>query len=488
MSDNLKTKGITAFIWEFSGKLISNGMGFIISIFLARLLEPSEFGLIAMVMVVIGIASVFSDSGLSVALIQRRIRPIHYSSVFYFNIVIAACLTLLTFFSANWIAKFYNNEELIPLVQVLSLSFLIGAFSSVQNIRLQKELNFALITKINITASLLSGVVAIILAFNGAKVWSLVIQTLLSGIILNILFWYFSKWKPESLFSMKALIQLWSFGFNIFLNRFLDAIVYRIDVLIIGKLYTPATLGFYNRSKALNDLIISYSAGSIVIILFPLLSKIQNDLVRFQNIIIKLFGTVAFVTFLLLGIFYLISEELIVLLFSEKWLQSVGYFKVLILAGFHYPLSYILITVLTSRGKSKLYLYNGLITKTIYACNLYIGFLWGIDGFLYGLIVVSFLNLGINMIFATTEIKMPVWSFFRIFITQIFITFVSGWIVLMIVAELDYGNLVMLFIKGVMYILTYFLINIFLRTTTLKYALEELKPILDKYMKRRKKR
>ena len=129
------------------------------------------------------------------------------------------------------------------------------------------------------------------------------------------------------------------------------------------------------------------------------------------------------------------------------------------------------------------------IIKTIpMGINFYIGFLWGIDGFLYGLIVVSFLNLGINMIFATTEIKMPVWSFFRIFITQIFITFVSGWIVLMIVAELDYGNLVMLFIKGVMYILTYFLINIFLRTTTLKYALEELKPILDKYMKRRKKR
>ena len=144
--DDLKAKGFRAFVWDFFGKMARHGTGFIVTIFLARLLEPSEFGLIAMVMVMIGIASVFSDSGLGVALIQRRrVLPIHYSSVFYFNIIVATCLGLLTFFSAGSIAEFYNNAELIPLAQVMSLSFIIGAFSSVQSIRLQKELNFALI-------------------------------------------------------------------------------------------------------------------------------------------------------------------------------------------------------------------------------------------------------------------------------------------------------------------------------------------------------
>ena len=198
MSDNLKTKGVTAFIWEFSGKLASNGMGFIISIFLARLLEPSEFGLIAMVMVVIGMAAVFSDSGLGVALIQRRrVLPIHYSSVFYFNILVAIILALVTFFSAGRIAEFYNNEELIPLAQVMSLSFIIGALSSVQSIRLRKELDYALLTKITLISSLVSGVLGIVLAFNGAGVWSLVVQSLTAGIMTNILLWINSKWRPS---------------------------------------------------------------------------------------------------------------------------------------------------------------------------------------------------------------------------------------------------------------------------------------------------
>ncbi len=179
MSDNLKSKGITAFIWDFSGKLANQGMGFVISIFLARLLEPSEFGLIAMVMVVIGIAAVFSDSGLGVALIQRRrVRPIHYSSVFYFNIAIATLLSVITFFSAESIASFYGTDELIPLMQVMSFSFIIGAFSSIQSIRLRKELNYALLTKIGLIASLVSGIVGISLAFNGFGVWSLVVQSL----------------------------------------------------------------------------------------------------------------------------------------------------------------------------------------------------------------------------------------------------------------------------------------------------------------------
>jgi O-antigen/teichoic acid export membrane protein len=130
---DLKQQGIKAFIWDFSGKIVTQGMSFIVTIFLARLLDPSEFGLIAMIMVIIGIASVFSDVGLSSALIQRRkLLPIHYSSVFYFNIFVGSILTLITYFSAGWIAKFYQNDALIPLTQVMSISFVINAFSSVQ--------------------------------------------------------------------------------------------------------------------------------------------------------------------------------------------------------------------------------------------------------------------------------------------------------------------------------------------------------------------
>jgi len=485
MSDNLKAKGVTAFIWDFAGKLARNGMGFIISIFLARLLEPSEFGLIAMVMVVIGIAAVFSDSGLGVALIQRRrILPIHYSSVFYFNIMVAILLGLVTFFSAGSIAEFYNNEELIPLAQVMSFSFIIGAFSSVQSIRLRKELNYALLTKIGLFSSLISGAVGITLAFSGAGVWSLVAQTLSAGIISNILLWVVSKWRPSLTFSLKALMQLWTFGFHMFLTGLIDAVFSRLDVLIIGKLFTPATLGFYNRAKSLDQMIVAYSAGSLMAVVFPLLSKVQNDLSRFQNIVIKSLGIISFVTFLLIGGVFLVSEELIVFLFSEKWLPSVPYLKVLILSGFGYAIGAILVNVLASRGNSKAYFRIGIYKKIPIAINLYVGFLWGIEGYLYGMIVTTFISQYINIIYAAREISVPALKFIKIIMIQMCVGIIAVLLVIFIMQYLEYGYFTMFMIKGIIYVCLYIIISYLFKSEAYLSFWGEMKPILIKIIKK----
>lgn len=485
MSDNLKAKGVTAFIWDFTGKLASNGMGFIITIFLARLLEPSEFGLIAMVMVVIGMASVFSDSGLGVALIQRRrVLPIHYSSVFYFNIFVAIFLTLVTFFSAGNIAEFYNNEELIPLSQVMSISFIISAFSSVQSTRLRKELNYALLTKITFSSSLISGVVGIVLAFNGAGVWSLVIQTLTAGIITNILLWATSKWRPSLTFSLRALMQLWAFGFHMFLIGLIDTIFSRLDVLIIGKLFTPATLGFFNRAKSLDQMIVSYSAGSLMAIVFPLLSKVQKDLLRFQNIVLKSLGIISFITFLLIGGVFLVAEELIVFLFSEKWLPSVSYLKLLILSGFGYAIGAILVNVLSSRGNSKAYFKIGIYKKIPIAINLYIGFLWGIEGYLYGMIVTTFISQYINIIYAAREISLPALKFIKIIIIQMCVGITAVLLVIFIIQYLPYGYFTMFLIKGILYLCLYLLISHLVKSEAYISFWDEIKPIVLKIIKK----
>jgi len=485
MSDNLKAKGVVAFIWDFSGKLASNGMGFIISIFLARLLEPAEFGLIAMVMVVIGIAAVFSDSGLGVALIQRRrVLPIHYSSVFYFNIAIAILLALITFFSASSIAEFYDNEELIPLAQVMSFSFIIGALSSVQSIRLRKELNYALLTKITLISSLISGVVGIILAFNGAGVWSLVVQTLTAGIMSNILLWVTSKWRPSLTFSLKALRQLWTFGFHIFLTNLLDAVFTRLDVLVIGKLFTPTTLGFFNRAKALDQMISSYASSSLMAVLFPVLSKIQNDLLRFQNVAIKSFAIIAFVIFLLLGMFYLVSEELIVLLFSEKWLPSVLYFKILVLSGFALPLSILLVSILISRGKSKLVFRISIYKKILFVINLYFGFSFGIEGYLYGLILVVTVALLINIYYGSREIGLSSFIFIKVTLTQLIISVISIIVTLLLVQIMEYNNFVMLIVKSSIFIIFYITISRILKTDSYLFFMEQFNQVLDRIRKK----
>jgi teichuronic acid exporter len=485
MSNDLKAKGITAFTWDFTGKLASNGMGFIISIFLARLLEPSEFGLIAMIMVVIVIASVFSDSGLGVALIQRkRVLPIHYSSVFYFNIFVAVILGLLTFFSAEYIAAFYNNEELIPLAQVMSFSFILGALSSVQNIRLRKELNYALLTKITLSASLFSGGVGIVLAFNDAGVWSLVAQSLMAGIITNILLWTITSWRPSLIFSLKALKQLWAFGFNVFLTTLMEAVFSRLDILIIGKLYTPATLGFFSRAKSFNEMIISHASGSLMSVLFPVLSKIQKDLPRFQNIVIKAFGIISFVIFLLSGVVFLSAEELIIFLFSEKWLPSSGYFKVLILSGFVYAYSALLLNILISRGKSKLFLRIDIYKKMFFALNLYFGFHFGIEGYLYGFLIVSIIGHAINVYYASGEISLSAYLFIKPTLIQLVISVASGVITHLLTKEINHNNFFMLIEKSAIFIILYIAISWLFKTNSYMYSVEQFKYILNKINKK----
>ena len=479
--DNLKSKAGKAFIWDFAGKMAAHGMGFIVSIFLARLLEPSDFGLVAMVMVIIGIAAVFSDMGLGGALIQRRrVHPVHYSSVFYFNVAVGLLLTLLTYFSAPWISEFYSSDALLPLAQVLSLSFVINALSSVQSTRLRKELHYAQLTRIGLVSSLGSGIIGISLALGGAGVWSLVAQTLSMGIVYNILIWTAGRWRPSLLFSWKALTQLWGFGFRMFLSGILDSIFGRLDFLIIGKLFPPATLGYFQRAKSLNGFVAQYSSGSLMSVLFPTLSKIQNDLPRFRSIVTKSLGIITFVVFLLLGGLYLVSEELIVLLFSDKWLPSVEFFRILVLGSFSHPISALLVNVLISRGNSKAFLRLEIYKKSLHTLNFFVLYSFGIYVYLYGLIVVSFFALPLNILFASREIRLPFLLFAKPIVVQMGITIIAVLLTALIIKDLELSNTLMLLTKGGIFTIFYILINTILKTSSFGYFLEQVIPMIRK--------
>ena len=482
--DNLKAEGTRSFIWDFAGKIGAQGMGFIVSIILARLLEPAEFGLIAMVMVIIVIAQIFTDTGLGSALIQRRrLLPVHYSSVFYFNLFIGALLSLLVYGSASAIADFYNNEELVLLTQVLSVTFLLGAFSSIQTTKLRKELKYDLLTKITLFASLFGGIIGISLALYGAGVWSLVVMSLSREIIYSIIIWNAAKWMPSLLFSFKALMILWGFGFRMFLAGLLDTVFERLDFIIIGKLFEPATLGLYQRARSLNELVAKYSSGSLIRVLFPVLSKVQNDLPRFQNIIIKSLGIICFVVFLLLGGLYVVSEELIVLLFGEKWFPSVGYFKILVLSGFAYPVSALLVNILSSRGNSKAFLRLEIYKKIIFAINLYVGFLFGIEGYLYGLLLASILAVNLNILFAMREISLPFLVFFKPIIVQATVSVFSVLCTILLAQGIEMGDLVILLLNGSLFLFFYLAANWILKTSSYLYVLEQIMPLIRKKFK-----
>lgn len=479
--DELKSKGLKALAWDFFGKLARYGTTFIVTIVLARLLEPSDFGLIAMVMVIVMLALVFTDVGLGAALVQRRrVLPVHFASVFFFNVFIGGSLTFVTYLSAHWISVFYDNEALVPVIQVTSVLFVINAFSSVQMSKLSKELNYKALAKSDVSAAVLSGLTGIGLAIYGAGVWSLVGQVVSRGVYYNIFIWSASKWVPSLMFSFKALKQLWGFGFRMFLSTLLETIYSKLDIIIIGKLFTPAVLGFFDQAKRLDLLITQLSSGSIMAVMFPVLSKVQNDLIRFQNIIFKTLGIIIFVVFFLLGSMYLISEEFIVLLYGEKWLPTVDYFKILVLSGFSYPISALLVSILSSRGNSRAFLKLEIYKKILQSINFYVGFLWGIEGYLYGWLIVSIIGMLLNILFASRETKSHFLLFVKPIVLQILITVSIVFIVIVVTEDIETHTMVLLLLKGILFTVMYFMINMFLKTNSYVYFKNESLQVLQR--------
>lgn len=473
MSD-LKTKGISAFIWDLLGKIGSHASSIIVTIVLARLLEPADFGLIAIVMVIVSLATIFSDVGLGGALIQRKkLHSAHYSSVFFFNILAGLSLTILTFYSASWIAKFYKNDLLLPVIQVASCLFLLSSLHAVQTVILKRELKYNVLTKVNLSASILSGVIGIGLALWGAGVWSLVAQLISREVFINIFIWSKTHWIPKLEFSFKALGQLWSYGFNMFLAEMLDTLFEKADYLIIGRLFPAATLGFFHQAKQLNQFVIEYTAGSLMSVLFPVLSKIQNDLPKFKRVVIKSTGIISFVTFLILGGLYLVADEFIVLLLGQKWQDSVFYFKIILLSAYAYPISALMVNVLSSRGKSKEFLRLEIYKKIIQSFNLYILFAFGIHAFLYSLVISSFIGTSLNIWFACREINLTFLSIVKSVLIQMMITISLVLIIQQLTVNLDFHNVFIILIKGSAFLVTFIATNLIFNTQSFQYIKEQ---------------
>jgi len=478
---SLKKQGTVAFFWDFFGKLAKQSMGFVITIILARLLEPSDFGTIAMIAVLIGVAQIFADIGLAGALVQRRhLLPVHYSSVFYFNIAVASLLSAVLFFSAPYVGAFYDNDELTPIAQLMSVVFILNSMYSVQNAKLRKELNYKLLSKISFVTAFFSGTIGVTLAFSGFGVWSLVYSTLFHGVIFNIFIWKYSGWTPSLSFSSKALFQLWGYGFRMFLSGLLDAIFTRLDYIIIGKLFSADVLGFFQRAKSLNLFVVNFSSKSLMSVLFPVLSKIQNDLLRFQKVVLKGLGIISFVVFLLLGTLYLNAEELVILLFGEKWLQSVAYFKILALSGFALPVAALLVNILSSRGNSKAFLKLEIYKKIVHSTEYIVLFYFGVIEYLYALFVTSCIALFINIVFAAKEIELKKRQFILPIMSQGLISCIAVATVYFINLDAQLGLLLMLMIKSTEYFILYIFMSWALKTSSYLYFEEQITPIVNK--------
>ena len=412
--ENLKQKTVRAIAFDVIGRFSRQGVGFVISILLARLLSPSDFGLLAMVNVVIAVAGVFVGMGLGNALIQKRqTEEEHYGSVFYFNITIGLLLAALLFSLSGALARFYHQPEVRPVAQVLSLTFIINSFCNVQTSWLRKHLLYGVITTASVASLVTGGVVGVTMALNGYGVWSLVTQAIVSSTVNNLVIYFLTPWRPVLRLRWKALKELWSYGIYMFFSGFLDTLFSQLDNLIIGRLFAPVTLGFYYRAKSFDLFIRNYTSGSLMSVLFPVLSSVQDNRERYRGIVRRSFHLLCLVTFLMTGISFLCAPDLMALLFGSKWLPSVEYYRIIVLAGFVYPLSALLVSILSSLGNSKGYFRLELLKKVILTVNFIVGFAYGIREFLVGLVIASILSLVLNIAAASREAGMPPSGFYK---------------------------------------------------------------------------
>lgn len=406
--DNLKGHATKALFWDLFGSYGGQISSFVISIFLARLLSPEDFGLVGMSMVFIGMLQIFKEMGFSSALIQNETNTsLTYSSVFYINVLVGLVLTILIFFSAPFVSLFFDNESITLLVRLLSITFFLNSLNLVQSSILSIKLDFKKLTYFNLVSQISAGSIAIGFAFNDFGVLTLVIQQIAAAIIFTLMLWRFSKWKPKLEFSWLEIRKLSSFSIYVFAASSVNKIIEQLDTLIIGKLFTPLTLGFFARANSLNNLIIQNSSSSITRVFFPTLVKVKNEQERFERIYLKVVNIVSSISIFLTAFFFLIGEELIIGLFGNKWQLSIPIFQILILKGFTTPVSSMIVNAFLAKGKSKENFFFGNIRKVLQLVPFVFAYLEGFNAFLYANVGVAILAWMLNNLFANISLKIP---------------------------------------------------------------------------------
>lgn len=399
MSENLKSRTMKGALWSALQKFGVMGLSFIANMILARTLSPGDFGCIAMLAIFLVVSDTFMDGGLGAALIQKKkLSRADCSCVFLFNIGVAALLYLILFVSAPWIAEFYKLPLLNPVLKMEGLVLFINAFGVVQTSLLRKEMLFKKLAAANLSASIVSAVSAVVLAFCGFGVWSLVWQQIILSTVRVAMLWFQSSWRPVFLFSGSSFNGLFGFGSFIFLSNLVNNICNNVQGLIIGRAFNASTLGYYSQAKNLEQVASTSFSAIIDQVSYPAMAIRQDDKESMRRIVKKFVKIISFVTIPLMGFLALLGRPIIEFCYGSHWLQSVPYFQVLCLAGIAISLQGVNYYAVAAVGKTKA-LFGWTLVKRIGGIVLIlVGLIWGMPGLLAGVVAGSYLILIVNAI------------------------------------------------------------------------------------------
>lgn len=364
--NSIKKSVLSGLFWRFSERTAAQGVSFVVSVVLARLLTPEDYGLIGLITVFISIATVFVSSGFGNALIQKKnATQTDFSSVFYFSIVMGLIMYAILFVCSPLIAKFYNEPLLIPIVRVLSISLVIAGINSVQQAYVSKTMQFKRFFFSTIIGTIISAVIGIFMAYKGYGVWALVAQTLINQVIDTCILWFTVKWRPTLEFSLKGMKKMFSYGWKLLFSNIIDTVYNNLYSLVIGKFYSAKDLGYYNRGRNIPNMVITNINGSIQSVMFPAFSNCQGDKIRLKAMVRRSIMTSTYIIFPAMIGLAAVSKPLTVLLLTEKWLPSVPFmqFSCFILA--FWPIHTTNLQAINAVGRSDIFLKLEIIKKII---------------------------------------------------------------------------------------------------------------------------
>ena len=397
MPSSLRSQTIKGIIWSSVERFSVQGVQFLVTLVIARILSPADFGLVGMLAIFLAVAQSLIDSGFSQALIRKQGRTeTDNSTVFYFNIAVSALLYLLLYASAPWVAGFYDEPQLCELMRVLCLVVVINSFAVVQRAIYTAAIDFKTQAKASFTAAILSGSVGIYLAMNGYGVWTLVWQQLLNAGINTLLLWVFSNWRPRLQYSWQSFREMFAFGSKLMASGLLDTLYTNIYSLVIGKVFTAASLGYYTQARHFTQLPSSNLTGILQRVTYPVLCTLQDNDNRLRDNYRQLLRLSAFVIFPLMCGLAGVAYPLVELVLGEKWRFAATLIIPLCFSGMWYPIHAINLNLLQVKGRSDLFLKLEIIKKIIGVSVLAVSIPFGLLFMCYSGIATSIIALVIN--------------------------------------------------------------------------------------------
>jgi len=406
--ESLKKKTVKGASWSLIDNIASSGVSFLVGIILARILTPTEFGILGMITIFIAVSNSIIDSGFSNALIRKTdAKPIDYNTVFYFNLVIGIIFFLILYISSPAISRFFNEPLLIPVTRVMGSILIINALGIIQRTLLVKKVDFKTQTKVSIIASVTSGIIGIAMALTDFGVWSLVGQQVSRQLLNTIFLWLYSKWRPAIEFSINSFKELFGFGSKLLVSGLIDSIYKNIYYIVIGRFYSAVQLGQYTRAELFNTIFSSNLTSVVQRVSYPVLSSIQNEPERLKSAYRNVIKTTMLFTFACMFGLAAMAKPFILILIGEKWMMAIGFLQIICFAGVLYPLHSINLNILQVKGRSDLFLKLEIIKKTIAVLPIVFGIFYGIEFMLWGSVFTSIIAYFLNSYYSAKLIDYP---------------------------------------------------------------------------------